>query len=155
MLDGGAPWYDTYTCSDGKHVAVGAIEPQFYALLLRGLGLESDKLFAGGTRRQLDPASWGPCRTRLAEVFQTRSRDEWVAHFRAPELEDACVSPVLAMGEVGADAHGATRGLMTEVAEGGMLEPAPAPRLSRTPARCSRPCPKSGEHTEEVLGGLS
>ena len=74
---------------------------------------------------------------------------------RLVELLQRCVSPVLAMGEVGADAHGATRGLMTEVAEGGMLEPAPAPRLSRTPARCSRPCPKSGEHTEEVLGGLS
>jgi alpha-methylacyl-CoA racemase len=155
LLDTGAHFYDTYEAGCGGFVAVGAIEPQFYALLLRGLGLADDPLFGGGgARRQLDPRSWGPCRAAMAEVFLTRSRDEWSAHFRTAELEDACVSPVLSMAEVGADAHGAQRGLMAKVAGGdeGEREPAPAPRLSRTPALGPRPCPRSGEHTEEVLG---
>lgn len=116
LLSGAAPFYRTYACADGKHVAVGAIEPQFYAALVAGLGEDG-----GG---QMDAAAW-PARTeRFAAIFATRPRDAWIAHF-APE---ACVSPVLTFDEAAAHPHNTARGTFA----GGA--PAPAPRFSATPA---------------------
>jgi alpha-methylacyl-CoA racemase len=124
LLDGGAPFYDTYACSDGRFVAVGAIEPQFYLVLLEGLGLDPQELPA-----QLDPAGWPALRERFAAVFASRSRDEWVTVFSDT---DACVAPVLSPWEAPAHPHNAARGAFVEV--GGLVQPAPAPRFGRTPA---------------------
>jgi alpha-methylacyl-CoA racemase len=124
LLDGGAPFYDVYLCADGRHVAVGALEPQFYAALLDGLGLEAEDL-----PPQYDPSGWPRLRARFAEVFATRSRDEWAGHFADT---DACVSPVLTFEEAGAHPHLAARRSVVEV--DGMAQSAPAPRLSRSPA---------------------
>ncbi|MEJ7929490.1 CaiB/BaiF CoA-transferase family protein [Ramlibacter sp. AN1015] len=117
-LDGGVPWYDTYRTADGKFVAVGALEPQFYAELLERLGL------AGSVPDRADPQNWPAIRQRFEEVFAGRSRDEWARHF---EGSDACVSPVLSLVEAPHDAHLAARG--TFVAWGGGHVPASAPRF--------------------------
>ena len=122
LLDGGAPFYDTYTCSDGRHVAVGAIEPQFYAALLAGLGLTD-----AGLPQQFDRERWPELTERFAEIFATRTRDEWAAAFADT---DACVTPVLAFGEVAEHPHVAAR--RTIVEHDGVLQAAPAPRFSRT-----------------------
>jgi alpha-methylacyl-CoA racemase len=125
LLDGAAPFYDTYTCADGKHVAVGALEPQFYAALLTGLGLaDADDLPA-----QSDRERWPELRERFLAAFATRTRDEWAAVFADV---DACVTPVLAFGEVAAHPHVAARGTIVE--RDGLAQAAPAPRFSRTPA---------------------
>ncbi len=131
LLDGAAPFYDTYTCADGRFVAVGAIEPQFYRALLEGLGLSPEEL-----PEQMDQSRWPEVKARFAEVFATRTRDEWAGIFAAT---DACVTPVLAFGEVPAHPHMAARG--TVVDHDGTLQAAPAPRFSRTPAEIpvSRP----------------
>ncbi len=135
LLSGAAPFYRTYACADGNHVAVGAIEPQFYAALVAGLGEDS----AG----QMDAAAW-PARTeRFAAIFATRTRGEWVAHF-APE---ACVSPVLTFDEAAAHPHNVARGIFT----GGA--PAPAPRFTATPAATPQPA-LAGDWTDRVLAGL-
>jgi alpha-methylacyl-CoA racemase len=123
VLDGHAPFYDTYTCADGRHVAVGALEPQFYAALLDGLGLAGADLPA-----QHDRARWPELRERLTAAFATRTRDEWAAAF---DGTDACVTPVLAFGEVAAHPHLAVRGTVVE--RDGVPQAAPAPRFSRTP----------------------
>jgi alpha-methylacyl-CoA racemase len=122
MLDGGAPFYDTYTCADGRHVAVGAIEPQFYAALLTGLGLTGADLPG-----QHDRDRWPELKARFAEVFATRSRDDWAGVFAGT---DACVTPVLAFGEVAAHPHLAARATIVDPA--GVPQAAPAPRFSRT-----------------------
>ncbi|MBW0105431.1 CaiB/BaiF CoA-transferase family protein [Pseudonocardia sp. KRD291] len=122
LLDGHAPFYDTYTCSDGRHVAVGSIEPQFYALLLEGLGIDPADLPA-----QFDPSGWAETSKRFADVFATRTRDEWAEQFAGT---DACVTPVLAFGEVAAHPHLAARS--TIVTSDGVPQAAPAPRFSRT-----------------------
>jgi alpha-methylacyl-CoA racemase len=125
LLDGAAPFYDTYTCADGKHVAVGALEPQFYAALLTGLGLaDADDLPA-----QSDRERWPELRERFLAAFATRTRDEWAAVFADV---DAYVTPVLAFGEVAAHPHVAARGTIVE--RDGLAQAAPAPRFSRTPA---------------------
>ncbi|WP_091327232.1 CaiB/BaiF CoA transferase family protein [Geodermatophilus ruber] len=123
LLDGGAPFYDTYACADGRHVAVGAIEPQFHAQLLAGLGIDPEE-----HGRQDDVARWPEQRKTIAGVFATRTRDEWAAAF---EGTDACVTPVLGLTEAPAHPHLAARGTFTD--RGGHPEPAPAPRFSRTP----------------------
>ncbi|WP_433276054.1 CaiB/BaiF CoA transferase family protein [Pseudonocardia xinjiangensis] len=123
LLDGGAPFYDTYTCSDGRHVAVGAIEPQFYAALLAGLGLTD-----AGLPHQFDRERWPETAERFAGIFATRTRDEWAAAFAGT---DACVTPVLAFGEVAGHPHIAAR--RTIVENDGVAQAAPAPRFSRTP----------------------
>jgi alpha-methylacyl-CoA racemase len=123
LLDGGAPFYDTHVCSDGRHVAVGAIEPQFYAALLEGLGLTGQ--LPGG---QNDVEHWPEHRRMIAEVFLTRTRDEWAAVF---EGTDACVTPVLALSEASGHHHLVARGTFLE--QDGHVQPAPAPRFSRTP----------------------
>jgi alpha-methylacyl-CoA racemase len=115
-LDGGVPWYDTYATRDGRFVAVGALEPQFYQALLQGLGL------AGQVPDRADPAHWPELRQRFARVFATRTRDEWAAHFASTE---ACVSPVLSMSEALADPHLRARGTFAPWGEGHV--PAAAP----------------------------
>jgi len=123
MLDGHAPFYDTYTCADGRHVAVGAIEPQFYAALLDGLGLTADEL-----PPQLDRDSWPAVHARFAEIFATRTRDEWADVFAAT---DACVTPVLTFAEAAQHPHVTARETIIE--RNGVPQAAAAPRFSRTP----------------------
>jgi alpha-methylacyl-CoA racemase len=134
LLDGGAPWYDTYTTQDGRHVAVGAIEPQFYGELLDRLGLAGEPLPA-----QHDRAGWPVLRARFAEIFASRTRDAWVAVF---EGADACVAPVLSFSEARADPHNVARGTFVE--SEGIPQPAPAPRFSRTPGAIRNGPPERG-----------
>ena len=143
LLDGGAPFYDTYACADGGHVAVGALEPQFYAAFLEGLGLTG--ALPGG---QYDVAHWPEHRRRFTEVFATRSRDEWAAVFAGT---DACVTPVLGMREAPAHPHLAARGTFVE--QGGISQPGPAPRFSRTPGAVRGGARRVGADTREVLTG--
>jgi len=140
LLDGHAPFYDTYTCADGRHVAVGPLEPQFYAAMLTGLGLTDADLPA-----QYDRERWPELRERFTEVFATRTRDEWAAVFADT---DACVTPVLAFGEVAAHPHVAARSTIVE--QDGMPQAAPAPRFSRTFATLPAPA-LPPEPVEEVL----
>ncbi|MFJ9656536.1 CaiB/BaiF CoA transferase family protein [Streptomyces griseoflavus] len=123
LLDGGCPYYGTYATADGRHMAVGALEPRFYAEFLRLLGL--DDLTGAHT----DVARWPELRERVAARFETRTRDAWTAVF---EGTDACVAPVLSLGEAPHHPHLAARGTFTD--HGGITQPAPAPRFSATPA---------------------
>ena len=122
LLDGGAHFYATYACSDGRYVAVGAVEPQFYAQLLSGLAISD---------LSQDPEDWARGTKELAEVFATRTRDEWEQVF---DGTDACVTPVLSLAEAPQGGHLATRGTLS-TDERGQVRPAPAPRFSRTPGR--------------------
>jgi alpha-methylacyl-CoA racemase len=129
MLDGGAPYYDTYECADGRYVAVGAIEPQFYAAMLAGLGLDAANL-----PPQNDTAGWPELRAVLTETFASRDRDHWAKVFAD---SDACVTPVLTFGEVHTEPHITERNTFYEV--NGGLQPLPAPRFSRTASDTPRP----------------
>lgn len=129
LLDSGAPYYDCYRCADGGYVAVGAIEPQFYAELISRLGLEQADL-----PPQNDQARWPELRERLGEAFVVESRDHWAEVF---EGSDACVGPVLTMGELAGHHHLRSRGTIVDVE--GAPQPAPAPRFSRTPPSRPRP----------------
>ncbi|MFF0816842.1 CaiB/BaiF CoA transferase family protein [Rhodococcus sp. NPDC003318] len=141
LLDGGAPFYDTYRCADGGAIAVGAIEPQFYAQLLDGLGLDAADL-----PDQLDRERWPELRKLFADTISRHDRDHWARVFADT---DACVTPVLAFGEVAAHPHLAHRGTITDV--DGVPQPAPAPRFSRTaPGAPTGPRP-SGADTDAVL----
>ena len=124
LLDSGTPFYDAYRTSDGKWLAIGCLEPQFYAEWLRICGLDSADLPG-----QFDLSGWPLLRERFAEVVATRTRDEWAA---LTDGSDACVAPVLSMSEAPAHPHLAARGTFVEV--DGMVQAAPAPRFSRTPA---------------------
>ncbi|MGE3993028.1 CaiB/BaiF CoA transferase family protein [Pseudorhodoplanes sp.] len=121
LLDGGAPWYDTYEARDGRYIAVGALEEQFWAALLDGLGLKPDDLPPRGDR-----ANWPIIRERLASVFATKTRDEWAAQFVGT---DACVSPVLSLSEARSHPHIISRQTFVELE--GVSQPAPAPRFER------------------------
>ncbi len=143
-LDGAAPYYTTYPTADGKHVAVGAIEPQFFAELLQALDLDPE-----GLPPQNDREGWPVLRGALAERFATRTRHEWEAVF---EGVDACVVPVLDMTE--APRHPHTRERQTFVQVDGVSQPAPAPRFSATPARIARGAVSPGTDTDEILGSL-
>jgi alpha-methylacyl-CoA racemase len=142
ILDGGAPFYDHYRCSDGGYVAVGALEPQFYAELMKGLGLEGEEIATG----QWDMARWPEWRARIGEVFATRTRDEWAADL---EATDACVAAVLEMEESVEHPHNKARGLHIEAF--GVTQPAPAPRFSRTPSGTPTPPATPGQHSAEAL----
>ena len=144
LLDSGAPFYDCYRCSDGGFVAVGAMEPAFWRLLLIGLDLSDDVTVPD----QNDQGRWPELRQRLTERFLTRTRDEWATIF---EGADACVAPVLTMGEAPSHPHHVARGTFAEV--NGVIQPAPAPRFSRTPATLSLPPQMAGANTEEALAG--
>ena len=144
LLDGGAPFYDTYVTADGEYVAVGALEPQFYAALLQGLGLTD-----AGLPGQHDRAGWPVLRQRFAEVFAGRTRAEWEQVFAGT---DACVSPVLSLAEAPAHPHALARNAFVEV--GGIMQPAPAPRFERTAAAQPVAPPRPGADTDTVLAGL-
>jgi alpha-methylacyl-CoA racemase len=130
LLDGGAPFYDTYRCADGQYVAVGALEPQFYAALVTGLGLAEELAVAA----QHDLRTWPAQRAAFERVFATRTRDEWAAHFAAT---DACVAPVLGLLEAPHHPHMAARGTFATL--DGVTQPRVAPRFSRTPGRDPSP----------------
>ncbi len=123
ILDGGAPFYDTYVCADGRYVAVGAIEPQFWTAMLAGLGLDEQALPG-----QLEMDRWPVLRAALAGAIVRRTRDEWTAVF---EGVDACLTPVIELAEAADEPHLAARG--TYVVVDGVPQAAPAPRFSRTP----------------------
>lgn len=141
LLDGGAPFYDTYQCQDGRYVAVGAIEPQFYRALIAGLRLDPATL-----PDQNDRAHWQQLRARLTEAFLTRPRDEWAKIFADI---DACVTPVLEPEEVPQHPQLADRDTLIEI--DGVLQAAPAPRFSRTATTTPTPPPLPGADTESVL----
>ena len=141
MLDTGAHFYDTYETSDGRYVSIGSIEPQFYAELLRLTGLEGEDL-----PRQMDKDAWPTLKERFAAIFRQKTRDEWC---EIMEHTDVCFAPVLTMDEAPTHPHIAERGTFTEVA--GLVQPAPAPRFSRTPGEIRRPPAHAGQHTDEVL----
>ncbi len=122
LLDGGAPFYRCYGCRDGRFVAVGALEPQFYAALIGGLGLEAD------AAPQFDIAGWPGLHARFEAIFARRDRDDWAAHF---EGTDACVTPVLTLAEAARHPHNVARGTFVEQ---GVIQAAPAPRFGGTPA---------------------
>ena len=142
MLDGGAHFYDTYACADGKFISVGAIEPQFYALLLK-LAQIDDPAFDA----QMDAQAWPALTDKFAQVFLTRSRDSWCALL---EGTDACFAPVLDMAEAPQHQHNVARGTFVEV--DGVTQPAPAPRFSRTEPEISSAPAAPGQHNAEVLG---
>ena len=141
FLDSGAPWYDVYETSDGRFVAIGAIEPKFYAELVDRLGLANERLPA-----QRDRKGWPELRRRFAAAFRSKTRDEWCRVF---EGSDACFAPVLTFSEARAHPHNLARG--GYVAVGGVTQPAPAPRFSRTPGAVSRPPPERGALGREAL----
>eukprot|EP01062_Namystynia_karyoxenos_P078295 TRINITY_DN8044_c0_g1_i1.p1 TRINITY_DN8044_c0_g1~~TRINITY_DN8044_c0_g1_i1.p1 ORF type:complete len:425 (+),score=114.30 TRINITY_DN8044_c0_g1_i1:84-1277(+) len=146
LLDGGAPFYRTYTCKCGGHFAVGAIEPQFYRELVRGLGLEIRKLPG-----QLNRKRWSELHRIFEERFLTKTRGEWAAVFRGT---DACAFPVHSIAEAVSLPHNRKRGTFVPIEgeEGGIREPGPAPRLSRTPGHSTaRILPQPGQHTRAVL----
>jgi alpha-methylacyl-CoA racemase len=142
-LDSGAHFYDVYETADGRYVSVGSIEPQFYAELRRVLGLAGPEW-----DQQNHRAAWPKLKAELAAIFATKTRDAWCRVF-AEAKADACFAPVLSPGEAPADPHNAARG--TFLTRAGVTFPAPAPRLSRTPAAAGGPPPAPGQDTAEVL----
>jgi alpha-methylacyl-CoA racemase len=156
LIDGGAPFYDTYQTADGGYLAVGALEPAFYRELVAGLGL-ADAAVAdagpgmadGGLPDRGDRANWPALRERLTAVIAQRTTAEWSEVFAGT---DACVAPVLSLGEAPDHPHNKARGTFTEVA--GLTQPAPAPRFSRTPADAPQPPPAAGGDTDAVLASL-
>ncbi|HKA55013.1 MAG TPA: CaiB/BaiF CoA-transferase family protein [Candidatus Binatia bacterium] len=141
ILDTGAHYYDVYETSDGKYVSVGSIEPKFYAELLHLAGLEHEEL-----PRQNDRAAWPGLKERVAAIFRTKTREEWC---RLMEGSEVCFAPVLSMQEAPNHPHNRERGTFVEFE--GVVQPAPAPRFSRTPSAIQRPPARPGEHTEEAL----
>lgn len=141
VVDGGAPYYGTYATRDGRWLAVGAMEPQFYAALLKLLGLDAVALPA-----QDDRSAWPALRARFAAVFATRSRDEWV---EAAAGREACIAPVLSIDEAPSHPQMQARGSFTRF--DGVLHPTPTPRFSQTPATLRRRAPAAGEHSRELL----
>ncbi len=144
FLDGGAHFYGTYECADGKFVAIGSIEPQFYALLLEKAGLTDAEWSA-----QWDSNAWPALKTKLGTVFQTKTRAQWCALM---EGTDVCFAPVMDLREAPQHPHNLARQAFVDV--GGELQPAPAPRFSATPSAVQGPAVAGGTHTREVLAEL-
>jgi alpha-methylacyl-CoA racemase len=142
VLDTGAPFYDTYETKDGKYVALGSLEPQFYAELLARTGLDAEELPA-----QMDATGWDTLRTRFTDLFKTKTRAEWDQLLLGT---DACYAPVLTMSEATNDPHMQARSTIIE--RDGVPQPAPAPRFSRTAGEVQRSAPWPGQHTDEALG---
>jgi alpha-methylacyl-CoA racemase len=140
-MDTGSHYYNVYETSDGEYVSVGAMEARFYRSFMKGLGFADD-----GIPPQDDEAQWGVLKQRVAEIFRSRTRAEWLDVF---EGTDACVTPVLALGEASAHPHNRARNTFVDV--GGVMEPAPAPRFSRTPAPVPSPPPTPGTHDTDIL----
>ncbi len=145
MLDGGAHFYDAYETADGRFISIGAIEPQFYALLRARAGLTEDADFDA----QHDRAAWPALKQKLADLFRTKTREQWCALL---EATDACFAPVLSLAEAPAHPHNAARGTYVKVA--GAVQPAPAPRLAGTPSPPPAPSPKIGADTDSVLASI-
>ncbi|MEX2292469.1 MAG: CaiB/BaiF CoA-transferase family protein [Acidimicrobiales bacterium] len=141
LLDSGAPFYDVYVCGDGEEMAVGAIEPQFFAALLDVLNLDPASL-----PDQMDQTRWPELRTAIEGAIAKRPRSEWLAR---ADGRDACMAPVLTMSQAGSHPHIAARGTIVEI--DGVWQPAPAPRFSQTPGAVARPPSAPGWHTDEVL----
>jgi acetyl-CoA hydrolase len=141
LLDG-PHWFATYACADGKFVSVGALEPQFYALLVRKLGLDGDPEFANG----YDAAQWPRQKKRFEGIFAMRTRDDWCEIL---EGTDACFAPVLTPEEAARHPHNIARGIYSE--RDGILQAAPAPRFSGENA-IPGPIPARGQHTDDILG---
>jgi alpha-methylacyl-CoA racemase len=141
MLDGGAPYYDTYACAVGRYVAVGAIEPEFYALLLKGLNLDVANLPG-----QHDADRWDELRAEIFAAFAAHERDHWAEVFGGT---DACVTPVLSFGEVESEPHITERS--TFIRDGANLEPAPAPRFSRSVPTMPAPQGAPGADGNDVV----
>lgn len=142
VLDGAAHFYDTYECADGRFIALGSLEPQFYALLLEKTGLQGDPDFA----EQMDAARWPELKRKLAAVIRTKTRAEWTDIM---EGTDVCFAPVLSMSEAPDHPHNAAR--ETFVTVDGARQPAAAPRFSGAPHTPQRSAPQPGEHTHDVL----
>jgi alpha-methylacyl-CoA racemase len=139
LLDGGSPFYNVYATKDGKHVGVGPIEPQFRVIFLEKLGVPA------GTN-MLDPDQWAAQRAHVAAIFATKTRAEWESIFTDT---DACVFPVLSMSEAPRYPHNIERRTFVEI--DGVAQPAPAPKLAKTPATLTTPPPSIGQHTREIL----
>ena len=144
MLDGGAHFYNTYETKDGKYVCIGSIEPQFYAELVEKSGVDPNRFGP-----QMDTGQWGDFRTELAEVFKTKTRDEWCDIM---EGSDVCFAPVLSILEAPDHPHNRHRGTFVEV--DGVTQPAPSPRFSRTTPAVSHAARTPGEDTRSVLGEI-
>lgn len=142
LLDGGAHFYDTYQCADGKWISIGSIEPQFYALLLEKTGI-NDPDFAA----QMDRAGWDSLRAKLGHVIAQKSQAEWC---EIMDATDVCFAPVLNLDEAPRHPHNAARKTFVEVE--GVVQPAPAPRFSETPGAIQGPPPAIGAHDREALG---
>ena len=140
-LDGGAPFYGSYECADGKYISIGSLEPQFYALLLEKAGVE-DPLFDP----QYAQENWPAAREKLAEIFRTRTRAQWC---EIMEGTDVCFAPVLDLEEAPVHPHNKARETFVEFE--GVVQPAPAPRFSRTQGEIQSPAALVGEHSEQVL----
>ena len=139
--DGGAHFYDVYETADGQYLSVAAMEPQFYEALLAGIGVDRADL-----PPQWDRAGWPAAKARLADIFRNRTRDEWCDLL---DGTDTCVAPVLTMGEALTHPHNVARRTFVEV--GGVLQPAPAPRFSKTPSAHPTAATAPGAHTDEIL----
>ncbi len=139
LLDGGAHFYDTYACADGQYIALGAIEPQFYAELLQRCGIDDPQF-----QRQMDSSQWPALKEKLAGLFRQRTREQWCELL---EGSDACFAPVLGWREAAEHPHNRERGTYIEL--DGVLQPAPAPRFSRTPA--VTPTPAQGLPDSEAV----
>jgi len=141
LLDGGAPFYDSYETADGRHISLAPLEPKFFARLAEALGLEPRFV-----QRQYDRRLWPEIREAIAAAVRLHTRDEWCARL---EGSDACFAPVLSFEEAPLHAHARARAAFVTV--DGVVQPAPAPRFDRTPASQPRPAPQPGQHTDEVL----
>ncbi len=142
LLDGGAHFYDTYQCADGRWISIGSIEPQFYALLLEKTGI-SDPAFSV----QMDRGQWPVLRERLAAVIASKTQDEWR---QIMDGSDVCFAPILDLDEAPRHPHNVARATFVEVE--GVVQPAPAPRFSATPGAVAGPPPAIGRHNAEALG---
>lgn len=145
LLDGGAPYYRPYQCKDGHYIAVGALEPQFYAELRKIAGL-TDALFD----TQADRAAWPEQQAAMAAIFKAKTRDEWCALF---DQSDACVAPIVSLAEAPNHPHLAAR--ETYVAHDGHVQPAPAPRFSRTPSAIRPSLAAGALGADEILAHWS
>jgi alpha-methylacyl-CoA racemase len=146
LLDTGAWFYEVYETSDGGYISIGSIEPQFCEELLKRTGLADDVDGLGPVPHQMDRAAWAGMKERLAALFKTKTRDEWCSIL---EGSDACFAPVLDPDEAAAYPHNRERGTFTEVE--GVVQPAPAPRFSRTVPEVAGPPTRAGQHTDEAL----
>jgi alpha-methylacyl-CoA racemase len=142
LLDTGAPFYEVYETADGKYISLGSLEPQFYAEMTKLTGLDQEEL-----PYQHDRAEWPAMKERMTELFKTKTRDEWCALM---EGTDACFAPVLTMEEAAQHPHNVHR--QTFIERNGVVQPAPAPRFSKTPGAADRAPAHAGQHTDEILG---